>query len=358
MRDAGRTTPVRIVRFADPAQLADPETLATLAGPIQSLERSPLETIGFTTARHERLEVTLRTGEHRAFVVKRIQPSTDWTSCRSSDRHGREAAMLAEPALGAIWEALECPYLAFAMRDDDVALVMEDLTPHLFPDVREPLAEEQEERLLAALAALHARFWSASALELPWLAQPEHFAGLLDACCAADPQACAPLPEAMRGNVIRGWEAALKRLPPAVTRVLAAPATQVTWLWDGLPRTLLHGDTKVANFAILPNRRVAAIDWALLGTGPPTIDVGWYLAVNATRLTGTKENTLRRYRALLEACTPAPLPDATWEALVRAGIVIGARMLLWSKALAVEADRPGARAEWGWWAEQLDGACS
>jgi hypothetical protein len=349
---------ISVLRFAGPAHVADPEALAAITGPIRAVEHSPFKTVGYTAARHERLDVTLRTGERRALVVKRIRPSTDWTACRTSDRRGREAAMLAESTLGAMWEALACPYLAFAMEDDEVALVMEDLTPHLFPDVRVPLPEEQEEQLLMALAALHARFWSSPALELPWLTQPEHYAGLLDACCAADPGARAPLPDMLREGIIRGWASALKRLPPAVTRVLATPAAEMAWLWAGLPRTLLHGDSKVANFAVLPNQRVAAIDWALLGAGPATLDVGWYLAVNATRLSRSKEDTLGRYRALLAARIPTPLPDALWEALVRAGIVIGARMLLWSKALAVEADRPGARAEWAWWVEHLDAACA
>ena len=350
--------PIGVFQFAGVAQVTDPEALAAVTGPIRVLDRSPLETVGYTTARHERLDVTLRTGEHRALVVKRIQPSTDWTACRSADRRGREGAMLAEPTLGAMWEPLACPYVAFATEDDDVALVMEDLTPFLFPDVRMPLPEEAEEQLLTALATLHARFWSSPALELPWLAQPEHYAGLLDACCAADTGARAPLPELLREGIIRGWARALERLPPAVARVLAAPAAEVAWLWVGLPRTLLHGDAKVANFAVLPNQRVAAIDWALLGAGPATFDVGWYLAVNATRLSRSKEDTLARYRALLEARLLTPLPNGQWEALVRAGIVIGGRMLLWSKALAVEADRPGAQAEWAWWVEHLDAACA
>ena len=87
------------------------------------------------------------------------------------------------------------------------------------------------------------------------------------------------------------------------------------------------------------------------------IDVGWYLAVNATRLARSKEELLRRYRALLEPRLGSPLPGALWDALVRFGVVVGARMLLWSKALAVEADRPGARAEWAWWIERLEAAC-
>lgn len=53
-----------------------------------------------------------------------------------------------------------------------------------------------------------------------------------------------------------------------------APAFELSWLWDGLPRTLLHGDARVANFALLPGQRVTAFDWALIGAGPATIDLG------------------------------------------------------------------------------------
>jgi hypothetical protein len=344
-------------RFATPDQTTERAALAALAGPLRALERTPLHTVGFTEARHERLTLTLESGECRALVVKRSRVSADWTARRSDDTRGREAAMLAEPALGAIWEAFACPYVAFAAADDEIALVMEDLSAHLFPDVRAPLGDEQEERLLGALATLHARFWGSPALELPWLARPEQFAGVLDARCAADPDARAALPDALRASVADGWAAAVKRLPPRVARVVTAPAAEVAWLWDDLPRTLLHGDAKVANFALLPDRRVAAFDWALLGAGPATIDVGWYLAVNATRLARTKEETLDRYRALLASRLAVPLPDALWERLVRAGLVVGARMLLWSKALAAAAGRAGADAEWAWWAERLDAAC-
>ena len=60
----------------------------------------------------------------------------------------REAAMLQAGELAAMWDAFACPYLAFAAGHDEVALLMDDLSPHLFPDVREPLADEAEERLV------------------------------------------------------------------------------------------------------------------------------------------------------------------------------------------------------------------
>lgn len=347
-----------VLRLAVPDQVSEPETLAAITGSIRSFERSPLKTAGYTAARHERLELTLETGERRCLVVKRIRPSSDWTARRTGDSYGREASMLADPALGPVWESFACPYVAFADAVDEVALVMDDLTPYLFPDVPEPLRDEQQECLLLALATLHARFWSSPVLGHSWLAQPEHYAGLLDARCAADPSARAMLPDALRDNIARGWQSALKRLPPAVTSILVAPAAEMAWLWDELPWTLLHGDAKVANFALLPDQRVAAFDWAMLGAGPATLDVGWYLAVNATRLSRTKEETLGRYRALITPRLAVPVPDDLWESFVRAGIIVGARMLLWSKALAVDAGRAGADAEWAWWAERLDAACA
>jgi len=345
------------VSFPDPARLADAHALAALTGPIRSLARSPLATVGTTGARHERLALTLESGEQRRLVLKRLRLSTDWTALRTEDRRGREAAMLAEGELAAMWDAIACPYLAFAADEDDVALLMDDLTPHLFRDVRESLADEEEERLLGALASLHARFWGSPALGSPWLARPEQHAGMLDARCAADAAARAVLPEPMREHVVRGWAAALEMAPPAVASMLRRPAAELAPLRSGLPSTLLHGDAKVANFALLPDGRVAAFDWALIGAGPATIDVGWYLAVNATRLARSKEQALSRYRTLLEPKLDSPLSDALWEALVRFGVVVGARMLLWSKALAVQADRPGARAEWTWWIERLEAAC-
>jgi hypothetical protein len=105
------------------------------------------------------------------------------------------------------------------------------------------------------LAALHARFWSSPVLDVPWLARPEDYARLLDAGCAADPDVRAVLPDVLREGIIRGWTAAFARLPPAVTRLLAAPVGELSWLWVGLPQTLVHGDARVANFAVLPGRR-------------------------------------------------------------------------------------------------------
>jgi len=352
-----------VLRLPSPRDASDKNALAAVTGPIRSLTRAPLTTVGFTGASHERFELTLESGEQRSLVIKRTPTSRDWMAIRTEDHAGREAAMLGEPALHPMWTAFACPYVAYATAQDEIAVIMDDLSPFLFPDVRQPLTDDQEERLLGAIAALHATFWTEPSstsvpLDLPLLARPEHHVGLLDACCAADAEAAATLPSSLRDSVQRGWTAALERLPARLFALMTTPANEMAPFWEGLPRTLVHGDVKVANFALMPDGRVAAFDWALVSAGPASIDIGWYLAVNASRLAGSKDDALARYRRLITARLPAPLPNALWATLVRTAVIFGARMLLWSKALALEAERPGAVAEWNWWVEQLEAACS
>jgi hypothetical protein len=341
-------------RFCTPDEITDPAALSAVLGPVRTVEREPLAPSCFTAARFERLRVTLESGQQRSLVTKRFRPSLDWIAVRSGDACGRASMLLAEPRLAGIWDVFACPYLGYATGPDDMALLMDDLTPHLFPDVREPIDEQDEELLLRALARLHARFWGSPVLELPWLAGPEAHAGLIDACCAAEPRLYSVLADPVRENITRGWAAALRRLPASLDELIRVPACELAWVWSDLPRTLLHGDAKVGNMARLPDGRVAAFDWALVAAGPPTLDLGWYLAVNATRLARSKEHVLQRYRTLVDEARGETLSDACWHRLVQAGVVIGARMLLWSKALALEADRPGAGAEWAWWIERLE----
>jgi hypothetical protein len=343
-----------VIRFASAADAADPDRIARLLGPVRALSREPLVTSGYTGARHERITVALTNGEVRRLVVKHVQPAADWTAQRTGDRLGREAMLLGEPALAAVWDELACPYLAYWSTGTEIGLVMDDLSAFLFPDVRAPLRKEEEERLLGALAGMHARFWNAPVLDLPWLARAKSYAGMLDAESAASHDALAALPAGLRERVQQGWAVALRHLPASVTATLARPAADTTRDWAGLPRTLLHGDVKVANFALRPNHGVAAFDWALVGSGPVTVDLGWYVAVNASRLARSKDEVLDRYRELLTERLGSPLSDSVWDGLVGVAVISGARMLLWSKALALEAAGPGAREEWAWWVERLE----
>lgn len=156
-------------------------------------------------------------------------------------------------------------------------------------------------------------------------------------------------------NAVRiGWREARELLPDAIRRALWGPAGEIAAPWADLPLTLVHGDSKVANFAIHPDARLCALDWAFVGRAPCTFEIGWYVAVNGPRLAGSKESIFRAYRDRLERRLGRRLDDELWDRLEEAGVVCGALMLLWSKASAVAAGRDGAEAEWRWWEARLD----
>src|SRR5689334_6387569 len=250
---------------------------------LRALTGEPLPSAGFSGAAITR--VTL--GAHD-FMLKRTTPSRDWTACRSGDARGREAMLLSDDACRDVWTVFDCPYLAYESGDGEIALMMRDLTPHLLPNARTPLRDDQELAVVGAIARLHARFWGSRAPACAWLARLESYCDLL-----APSYDCAIVPSPLREHVIGGWEAVMKHVPAAVAEKLTCPGSEWARAWDDLPKTLLHGDVKIANFAIIDGR-VAAFDWAMCGAGPCSVDLGWYLAVNASRLTGTKEQLIER----------------------------------------------------------------
>lgn len=200
---------------------------------------------------------------------------------------------------------------------------------------------------------MHARFWAARAPAFDWLARPAHYCDVLAPSVATNRAALDMLSATLRDGVPRGWTIALSRLPAPVAPHMTRPGLDWEKDWADLPRTLLHGDAKVSNFAIHAGGQVSAFDWAMAGTGPCAIDLGWYLAVNASRLTAPKEQIVNRYRTLLESALGHLLPEPVWRRLETVAIVCGERMLLWSKALALDAGRTGAREEWTWWVDRL-----
>lgn len=343
-----------VSRFRRIEDLTDPNCLASLIGPIVSVERAPLVTLGYSAARHERLCLRLGSGGDRSFVLKRIWPRLDWTSYRTGDARGREALLLEEPSLQTIWRIFYCPYWAYAVEEDAIGLLMEDLADSL-PPLESPLTGQWEDALLAHLAALHASFWmtgegGGDPLGLPWLTSLSRRFSILGPG-VRDEERDSPHP--LFPLVRRGWEIALERLPSPAREVVLRSPEEIARACHDLPLTLLHGDTKIDNFAFLAGGRVAAFDWAVMGVGPPTLDIGYHLAVNWQRLPYSKETILSRYRRFLEQELDAALPESLWERLVAAAVLAGSLKLLWSKALACESGVPGAEAEWSWWVDGL-----
>jgi hypothetical protein len=345
-----------VVSFDRIESLVDPAVISSILGPVSNVEREahPAISSGYSSSSHEILAVALRDGTRHKLRLKRTHLGEDWLARLSREEPpGREASLLGEAALTPVWDAFARAHLAYAVEGSEIGLLMEDHSEGILPDVREPIGASHEEALLLAIASLHARFWESPALSLPWLSRPEWTLDVLGPHQAGDEMALRGAPQSIREGVPSGWRDALALLPADVASKLTKPGEQLWLEWSDLPKTLIHGDTKVSNFAFLPDGRVAAFDWTRVGAAPATLDLGWYLAVNSTRLARGKEELLARYRELLEARLNRTLDESLWVRMVDAGIVSGARMLLWSKALGLREDTPFRREDWAWWVARL-----
>jgi len=344
-----------VLRLDSIDQLTQPGSLERVLGPVVRVRREPMSgASSFSGARHERVRVDLADGTTETLVLKLARPERNWIAQRTCDGLGREAALLGEPALAGVWEVFARTYLAFAQADGELGLLMVDLGEYLPPDVREPIAEAHEEALLTGLARLHARFWESPALELPWLAEAPALVRLLWPQILDDATHRDMVPSPLRERVVEGWTLARARLSPRAWGVLTRPADEWTRLFEPFPRTLIHGDSKVANFALLPTGRLAAIDWEVASSATPTVEMGWYLIVNSTRLARPRDEVLAAYRRHLEAERGAAIPESRWSPMLLLGLQAAATMLLWSKALACREARPGAEDEWAWWVDKLE----
>ena len=341
------------MRFDSPSDLTDSGSLARLLGPVRTVERHVLRTSGFSGATFEKVEVALGNGTNRTFVLKRVRPAADWTSRITGDLDGREGLLLERAALAPAWDVFANPYVAWAREDGELALLMQDLSGHLLPDVREPLGEAMESRLLGSLAQLHARFWGLLPEDAEGLAAPTTLAGIVLPGRAAEELARHP-EHPVFGRIAEGWRIAESRLSPAAWRLVRAADRVFAAKSEGLPVTLVHGDAKVANFAPFPDGRMAAFDWALTARAPVAAEIGYWLAINARRLTGTRDEALVRYREALAEARGAFMDPFEWSLTKDLAVVTGAGSMLWSKALNAAGGDAFAREEWEFYARELD----
>ena len=317
------------------AALTDPRSLGALFGPVQDVRVAPVPTtIGSTQATHRRVRVRLKAGRTRHLWLKENRPDTDWTARGTGVTVGREAALLAEPALAGIWDHVACPYRAYAVEGGAYALLMDDLSEHLLSHKLGIAAHssdrvakwlsgraftaDEEDAVLAAAAGMHARYWGSAATRRPWLQSPWHrmrFVGPRDRT-----------PSEQFASIRARWDLALARLPAPVAELLLAPTDELAGRCAGLPWTVFHGDLNLTNLALPPGGRLVALDWGLVGAGPATLDLFWYLFLHPHRRARSHEGSLARYRQLHEAALGARVAEAVWTRLVDVGLLCGAIM--------------------------------
>ena len=331
-------------------ELTDIDFLSEIFGQVGSIEKQPLKTPGFSGASHERIILRLKNNEVISLILKRIMPSGDVTIWRSGNIPNREARLLDSEELKGVWEIITSPYVAFYLEEEQSALLMHDLSNFLFPDVREPITIDQEDLILEAFARMHARYWECNLQDESWLAKQEVFFNYLGPLSTLEEKALGH-EHFILNAAEQGWNLVFQNLPGELKSFLTYPPIEK--IIAGLPKTLIHGDFKIGNLAILPSKKVAAFDWTVAAYASPAIEIGWYITVNASRLARSKESVLNRYRELVQIERGQSISNEDWNQMVDAAVMAGAGMLLWNKALNVQKGLPGAKEEWEWWAENI-----
>jgi len=332
-------------------ELISLDFLAPQFGDINSIEEQPLKTSSaFSGSDHKKIILHYKNREPISLVLKIVRPSKDMTIWRTGNIPDREVRLLGCRELDQVWSIIDSPYIGYYHGDKYSALLMHDLSNFLFPDVRQPILHEQEDLILGTLARVHARYWKSELDCKSWLTPQETFFNYLHPQSMSEEKA-AGRDNPLYSSIQKGWDLVFEMLPNELKSFVWEPP--IERMTEGLPKTVIHGDSKLGNLAIVPGGKLSAFDWTVVAYACPAIEIGWYITVNSSRLSTTKENVFNRYREQLEKELAMQFDPDTWQRILDLAILTGVRMLLWNKAMNVQKDLPGARAEWDWWVQHI-----
>ena len=225
------------------------------------------------------------------------------------------------------------------------AVLMRDVSGELVPHDGGPISEAQHLAFLDHLATLSARMWGwrDDVGLLPYASRWS-----VTGAATMDVERDRGWPERVPQIAAEGWARFWERAPEDIRGAVRAlhhdPAPLVAAL-QRTPSTFLHGDWKFGNLGTAPDGRTVLIDWAYPGEGPVCHELGWYLALNRSRLPDghTKETTIADFRATLER---HGVDTAGWWERQLALALLGTVVQFgWEKAL-------GDDAELAWWCDR------
>ncbi|MEK7215781.1 MAG: phosphotransferase, partial [Chloroflexota bacterium] len=288
---------------------------------------------------------------------------TDWVMRATGDLQGRAVQAWRSGLLDRLSDAIVHGYLGCAQDGDGWAILLEDLSGSLIPSGDVPVTVEQQSILLEGFASLHDRFW----------AQPEAAPPDQGFCTLEQRYRSVSLetsrrerggPDPIPPLIESGWDLFWPNASAAVRNTLQRLQDDPTPLCRALaryPQTVLHGDSKMGNLGITrePKPRAVFLDWAQVGTGPPSVELGWYLAVNSAKLPGSKEQAIAEFQERLASRLGGRFDDAWWQPQLELGLLGGFLQLGWAKALG--AYGPGdlvvatrEQREIDWWASWVE----
>lgn len=327
---------------AEPRVAASIEEL--LAG---ATDRAPVRTADARSgARFETLRI-----DGEPYFLKVLNPADDWIMrVTGNDSHWEYqvwAAGLYADYPAEIDHAIVGMALDHTGPTADLAILMTDRSADLVPPGDAVVGTDDHAAWIDHMAAMHARFmgWQDGLglqdLSRRWLFfAPETIAPELEVADVPGPVAVAH----------QGWGLLPERAPrlhDLVTGIHRDPAPLSEAL-RSTPLTFVGGDWKLGNVGRRPDGRTVLIDQAYPGEAPGCWDLTWYLALNRARLPESKEATIERYRAALEARGVATAE--WWERQLALSLLGMAAVFAWEKAV-------GDQDELDWWERAaLDGA--
>jgi len=258
------------------------------------------------------------------FVLKQMSIDSDWIMFASADEQCRAVRLWQYGLLDQLRPHLEHQVIACAHDKAGWAILMRDLTGHVY-GWDKPMAPDLVPVFLDRLARLHAAFWNDARLPDPRL-------GLCDPAQLLD-QTSLPMAEQHRNlsmgvipEWIRGgWEVMEELLGPEVFAQMRSLTENPQPLIEALnryPPTLLHGDYRAANLAH-PDQPVA-FDWQEATRSLMTIDLAWFAKEGCVRNTMGQVQAINFYRERLEAYLNQRFDDAEWQAMLHLGFLVDA----------------------------------
>jgi hypothetical protein len=187
---------------------------------------------------------------------------------------------------------------------------------------------------LDALARLHATFWNDPILledriGLSDAARMLNGTSLMMARNHANTATESPIPV----WIVEGWQIMEDLLDRDVYeqmyKLIKDPRPLFAAL-DRYPFTLLHGDYRDDNLAILPPKRLVAIDWQQAAYSLMTIDLIWF--TEGIRELISESEAQHIYREHLQRYLRQQFDSSTWQAMIDLGYLFHAIRITWIMA--------------------------
>ena len=290
-------------------------------------------------------------------VVKYLHPDDDFAMRASGDIGCRALRVWASGLMDLAPDLIDHGHLGAAPWGRNgwgAALLMRDVGAELVPEGNTPLGEEQHHAFLGHCAGLAARSWL-------WHDDQDLLPHAMRWAMFAPSQLAEEerlgFPEPVPRFAVDGWRRFPGRVPADLAVVMDALVHDPEPLSAAIrttPQCFLHGDWKLGNLGCAADGRTVLIDWVYPGEGPILHELGWYLALNRSRLPAgeTKESTIDAFRAALDGHGVAT--DEWWDRQLGLCLLGALVQFGWEKALGDDVD---SRAELGWWSDAArDGA--